>query len=198
MEKESTKNYDDSNIFSNELLQAIEEKEDKRRKNKTITALKRMIDGEPKNVNPLKEIPEPQMRLFGFSGVFKSAFFDTEDELLEYVKSNNTTLGDVCIIEYLGNVAGRSDVIRKNNRNGKKVFYTAVDEDGYGIYNHERSVYKGEFVWEYSHGSISEMYSAFRDRGITFEDDIYAKIAERNQQLLKMCRENSLFGMGKE
>lgn len=163
---------------------------------KTATILKRMIDGEPKNVNPLKEIPEPQMRLFGFSGAFKSAFFDTEEELLEYVQKNDTSFGDVCIIEYLGNVAGCSDVIRKVKRNGKKVLYTAVDEDGYGIYNYERSVYRNEFIWEYSHGSISEMYSAFRDRGITFEDDIYAKITERKQQLLKLCREENLFNMG--
>ena len=52
-----------------------------------------MYDGEPKNINPLTEIPEPQMRLYGFWGAFKSAFFDTEAELIEYVKTHNTQFG---------------------------------------------------------------------------------------------------------
>lgn len=186
-----TKNYDELKIFSEDLLYAIDE-------NKTASILKRMFDGDPKNVNPLKEMPEPQMRLYGFSGAFKSAFFDTEEELIEYVKTHDTSFGDVCVIEFLGNVAGRSDVIREIYRGGKKVLYVACDEDGYGIYNHERSVYRGEFIWEYNHGSIREMYSAFRDRGITFENDVYAKIDERKQKIMQMCREKNLFNMGKK
>lgn len=184
-----------NNIFSNDLLQALNKKKEE---NKTTTTLKRMIDGEPKNVDPLKEIPEPQMKLFGFSGAFNSVYFDTEEELIEYVKNNDTTFGNICVIEYLGEVANCKDVIREINKNGREVLYTAVDEDGYGIYNRERSIYRGEFVWEYNHGRIKEMYSAFRNRGITFENDVYAKIDERNNRLLKMCREKNLFGMGKE
>ena len=113
-------------------------------------------------------MPQSQMRLYGFSGFIKSAFFDTEEELIEWIKNNNTSIGDVCIIDYLGNVAGRDDVIRLTYKNGKSDLCVACDEDGYGIYNNDRSIYKGVFVWEYNHGSISEMYSAFRDRGITF------------------------------
>ena len=189
------KNYDDSKMFSDDLLNVIDGKKDS---NKTTTIFKKMVDGEPKNIDPLKEIPEPQMRLYGFSGAFKSAFFDTEEELIEYVKNHNTDFGNICIIEFLGNVAGQSDVIGEIYRSGRKVLYTAVDEDGYGIYNRERSRYRGEFVWEYNHGNIREMYSAFRDRGIIFEDDVYAKIDERNQKILKMCRENNLFNCGKK
>jgi len=77
------------------------------------------------------------------------------------------------------------------------MFYTAVDENGYGIYNFERSVYWGKFTWEYCHGSIRELYKPFRDRGIVFENDIYVKQDGKNKQLLRLCRENNLFGMGK-
>lgn len=34
------------------------------------------------------------------------------------------------------------------------------------------------------------MYSAFRDRGISFENDIYAKISERNKNLLSLLEQN--------
>ena len=156
---------------------------------KTSSLLKKFCDGEPKNVNPLTEIPEPQMRLYGFSGAFNSAFFDTEEELNEWVKNHNTEFGDICIIDYLGKVAGRNDVIRKNYKDGKSKLYAACDNYGYGIYNFERSIYRGEFVWEYSYGSLREMYSAFRDRGITFNNDIYDKIDKKYQKILELCRE---------
>ena len=182
----NNRDLDDTKMFSDELIDAVESKKEENEVGKII---KRMCDGEPKNINPLTEIPEPQMRLYGFSGAFKSAFFDTEAELIEYVKTHNTQFGSICVMEYLGNVAGRSDVIRLTYKSGKQVLYTSVNEDGYGIYNNERSIYRGEFVWEYSHGSISEMYSAFRDRGIVFEDDTYAKIEERNRRIFEMFEE---------
>ena len=180
-------NKDDSKLFSDDLVSTLETKE------KDITTgelLKRLFNGEPKNINPLTEIPQSQMRLYGFSGFLKSAFFDTEEELIEWIKNNNTSIGEVCIIDYLGNVAGRDDVIRLTYKNGKSDLCVACDEDGYGIYNNDRSIYKGVFVWEYNHGSISEMYSAFRDRGITFENDIYGKVEERNKKIFEMINNN--------
>ena len=137
------------------------------------------------------------MRLYGFSGVFKSAFFDTEAELIEYFKSHNTQFGSICVMDYLDNVAGCSDVIRLTYKSGKQVLYTSVDEDGYGKYNHERSIYSGEFVWEYNHGSIREMYSAFRDRGIVFEEDTYAKIDGYYKKIMDMCEEIEIFSGNK-
>lgn len=179
--------FDNTKIFSDELLSAVESKKEE---NKMEKLSKEFVDGKPKNVNPLTEIPEPQMRLYGFSGAFKSAFFDTEAELMEYVKTHNTQFGNICVMDYLGTVADRSDVIRLTYKSGKQVLYTFVDEDGYGVYNNERSTYSGEFVWEYNHGTISEMYSAFRNRGIVFENDTYAKFEERNRRIFEMLGES--------
>ncbi|MBQ7141222.1 MAG: hypothetical protein IJO32_06950 [Bacilli bacterium] len=192
--KENKRDLDDTKMFSDELIDTVEKKQEE---NNMGQLLKEFVDGKPKNINPLTEIPEPQMRLYGFSGAFKSAFFDTEEELIEYVKTHNTQYGNICVMEYLGNVADRSDVIRLTYKSGKSVLYTSVDEDGYGIYNNERSIYRGEFVWEYNHGSIREMYSAFRDRGIIFENDTYAKIDEYHKNIRAMCEERQIF-TGKE
>lgn len=162
------------------LLQTLPNEELMRR---TASIMKRITDGEPVNNNPLTRMPESEMRLYGIFGTY----FETQEELENYCQEKGYSLDKTCILDYLRSVAGRSDVIRITYKDGRSRLYTAVDEDGYGIYNHERSVYRGEFVWEYSHGKISEMYSAFRDRGIVFEDDIYGKIEERNKQLL-MCK----------
>ncbi len=178
---------DDSKIFSDELLETLDSKKEE---NTVGNILKRMFNGEPKNVNPLTEIPKPQMRLFGFFGAFNSVYFDTEEELIEWLKNHNIDFGNICVMDYLGTVAGRSDVIRLTYKNDKSILYTACDEDGYGIYNAERSTYRGEFVWEYNYGSISDEYAAFRDRGIVFENDIYGKIEERNRKIMAMFEES--------
>ena len=172
----------DNQLFSKELIDIINSKKDEKHLN-----MIQCIDGEPKNVNPLKEIPQSQMKLYGFSGIYKNIFFDTESELLEYVKNNKLGYGNVCIMDFLGNVAGCNDVIRLTYIDGNEELYTAVNEEGYGKYNSKRSFYKGEFVWEFNHGSIREMYSAFRDRGIVFENDVYAKIDEGYKRVMQMC-----------
>lgn len=160
--------------------------------------MKRMCDGKLINKNPLTKIPPSQMVLYGLSEVFESAYFYTKVELEEYVKTNDTSFGYTCVIEYLGSVVGRSDVIRLISKNCKPMLLTVCDGDGYGIYNEERSIYFGKFVWEYNNGDIKDLYSVFRDRGIVFENDIYGKLAEQDRKLFQMCREKNLFNMGKK
>ena len=157
--------------------------------------LKRLFDGEPKNINPLKNFPEPEMRLFEICG----HYFETKEELKKYCQSEGLSIKDACILEYFRNIAGRRDVIKSSKiSNGRTMLYTVVDEDGYAMYNNERSIYRGEFIWEYNHGSISDFYKEFRDRGIVFENDIYAEIRERHQRIMKMCKEQNLFNQGKK
>lgn len=111
----------------------------------TDNILKRFCDGEPVNKNPLTEIPQPEMQLYYING----HYFDTLNDLREYCSSKGISMDDFDIVSYLRNCAGHSDVIMKKYRNGKIMFWTAVDEDGYGMYDNESSIYRGEFVWDY-------------------------------------------------
>ena len=167
--------------------------EDKELLKRTSNSLKRIFDGEPKNINPLKELPKPQIEIYCFEGFFNLVYFDTKKELKKYKKNNDTSMGNICTIQYLGNVAGRSDVIKIKYESGKKILCTAIDSDGYAVYNEERSTYKGEFVWEFEYGNLKSKYTALRDRGIVFENDIYVKIEERTKELLKKLREDKKF-----
>lgn len=125
------------------------------------------------------EKPSSEMRLFGIRG----AYFDSKEELESYCENKGFSINDAHILEYIRHFANRSDVIKVIDKYGSR-FYTAVDEDGYGIYNHERSI--KEFIWEFHHGHIKDLYSPFRDRGIIFENDIYEDIAKKNKQLKKI------------
>jgi hypothetical protein len=172
------------------LSKAIQDDEFMEKASSSIT---RMIDGNPVNINPLSEIPNPEMRLY----FIDENYFESIDELLMYCRMNKLSTKGLNIIDYFRSLAGCSDVIRKSNSE-ISILYTAVDEDGYGLYNDKRSIYRGEFIWEYNHGSIRELYKPFKERGIIFDNDVYGKIDERNQHILKYCRENNLFNMGKK
>ena len=159
----------DDIVFSNESLE------------KSGKIFKKIVNGEPKNVNPLKTYPKSQMTLYGIYG----HYFETEKELQEYCKKSNFPFDKTYILEFLGNVAGKKDVIRESNRTGRFALYTVIDEDGYAVYNKDRSFYRGEFVWEYNYGDIREMYKAFRDKGIEFENDVYKKVDDLYQKIFK-------------
>ncbi len=166
--------------------------QDKKLCQKTSDLLKKMVDGEPVNKNPIKEIPNPELRLYTIA----NNIFETIDELLHYCRINNKSIEGLRVLDYYRQFAGCSDVIRSQDCYMTN-FYTAVDEDGFGVYNNERSIYRGEFIWEYEYGSIKSMYKIFRDKGIIFENDIYAKEEEKMQHILKYCKENNLFNIGK-
>ena len=108
----------------------------------TSKLLDRFCDRAPVNKNPLIEIPNPEMRLYHID----NNYFEFIDELLHYCRINNKSTKDLKILDYYREFAGCSDVIKNQDCN-TIMFYTAVDEDGYGMYNNERSIYRGEFTW---------------------------------------------------
>lgn len=156
---------------------------DKKFIKKVDLLITKMIDGKPVNINPLPELPIPEMRLY----FVDENYFESLDELLTYCRINKISKKELNIIDYFRNLAGHSDVIRRSNSK-TSMLYTAVDEDRYGLYNNKRSIYRGEFIWEYNHGSIRELYEPFKEREINFDNDVYGKIDERNQHILKLHR----------
>ena len=184
-----------TNGFSQELLDIVAEKEKESQENlhKTGETLINMFNGgKPKNVDPLTEIPEPQMKLFGYSNFLGNySFYGTEEELIEYLKNNkcNMTYGSVSIIEYMGNMAGRSDVIRQTDIKGKQSLVKVATEDHISTYSHKRSCHQGTFIWEGNPGDLRAEYMAFRERGIILENDVYAEEDERYNILIQMMEE---------
>ena len=140
-----------------------------------------LMEHAPVNKNPLTDIPQPEMCIY----CVQDFSFDTEEELVDYCKREGISLNESYILDYFRNLANRNDVIRKTKKDGIFTFYVAIEENGYGVYNYERSIYKWEFWFEFEYGSLDQMYLEFRNRGIVFENDVYEKIAKEDQQILK-------------
>lgn len=123
------------------------------------------------NINPLSELPNPIIRLYGFSGIDKSVYFDTENELIEYASTHNITYGVFCILDYLGDLAGKSNVIRKTYDDGYFKLYSPIDNDSCYSYNYEKSYCCGEYIWNKIEGNLNDEFLAFCRRDLSFDID---------------------------
>lgn len=123
------------------------------------------------NINPLNELPKPVIRLYGFSGIYGSVYFDTEKELIEYAKTHSITYGVFCILDYLGDLAGKSNVIRKTYDDGYFKLYSPIDNDSCYSYNYEKSYCCGEYIWNKIEGNLNDEFLAFKRRGFKFDID---------------------------
>ena len=115
-------------------------------------------------------------------------YFDSLDQIKNYINSYGLNNTPILTVEYLGEAANKSDVFKVTNYGNNYKLYTACDEGGYGIYMHEESIKDDRFVWRYLYGDIKKMYSAFRDREIIFNNDIYKKIEDSNKKTLRLIQ----------
>ncbi len=156
---------------------------------KSVRLLTELLNGSYVGIDPLTEIPDSQMTIYGIREAFKKmVFFDTKEETEVYAKRKGIDVNNIKTFEYLGSVAGREDVIRKTTVSGETEFLVAIDEDGYGSYDKERSVWQNKFIWKYVHGNIKDIYDAFKARGQKLKEDRCGQIEEENQRLLELTK----------
>ncbi len=153
---------------------------------KSAILMKKIFGEESINSNPLKNIPNYEMRLYFING----NYFEFMDDAINYCRANNMSKKRLIILDYFREFAGFSDVIRRKDCNTEK-FFSVVNEDNFCVYNNEKSICCGEFIWENKDGNIREMYEPFRKNGIVFEDDIYLKQDKKMQRILSLCKETS-------
>ena len=105
-------------------------------------------------------------------------YLNTKEELDTFITNPKNKIIELYKLEYIKNFALKQDVIKKTNFDGKEKYLTAIDRYGYAIYNPERSKKSNKFIWEYQYGSLKDIYEEFRNRGITFENNVYLKLEE--------------------
>lgn len=133
-----------------------------------------------KNIEKIiNDIQDSKIRLYVFYNVIKNEYFDTEDELLKWLRSNNNLEGNSCIVEYLGELFGRSDVIRITYYNAPAKYVVATSEDSYDIFNEQRSYLQNEYIWEYNKGDLRDIYKELKNRGIVFQNNAFVESKKR-------------------
>ena len=132
--------------------------------------------------NPLLEADNVEMKLYV---VDYYEVVDNEIDLINYILSKKANKKYIRQVEYLRYFADKSDVIKITDLSNNIKYCSAINCDYYAIYDEEESINKGEYVWNYELGDIRDLYDEFRKRGISFENDIYKKIDEINNNNIK-------------
>ncbi len=73
--------------------------------------------------NPLTELPNFQIKLYGILGLTPSIFYETQEQQDKYITENEIpTFAEIGTIEYLGRVAQRKGVIKKQIKMGNMTY----------------------------------------------------------------------------
>lgn len=112
-------------------------------------------------INKKVDMPESKMRLYACIGAFNCEFFDSVENLKEYVSVVGTEYGQICTLDYLGNVGEIPNVIKLTDVNGN-----------YILLEKERG--------------LRQIYSAFRERGAFENEDENLKTTEDNDSKQKV------------
>ena len=136
---------------------------------------------EPINEGPLIEFPESQMTLYGYKKGTIKYFFDTEEQRQEYIKKYQKD-GELklFIVDFIGNMADRYNVIKYTENNGKPKFVAEKSTAFVDVYNEEESNKTGEFIWDIGLGGyvgISDIHTAFKLRGIELHQATYCALS---------------------
>lgn len=131
--------------------------------------------------------------LYVFLGEYSTKFFESESECIKYYEESCEPFASICIIEYIGNFAGKNDVIGYRDVTGEHYLAACDCKSYYDYLPNENN--PDVFCWQQVDGSIEWLYKMFRDKGIVFKNDIYAQIEEENQKLIKVIRQafNTLY-----
>ena len=156
---------------------------------------KRFVDGEEVGKDPLTDIPEPKMVLYG-TNIFSPYSFFTLGGLQDFLEEQGEEFEEYFVLEYLGDMAGREDVIRVTyiDERGERVhYYTPTAAEHYGKYDHERSVYRGEHIWEGHDGNyLKEFFDMLKEHGLVMKNDYWAKEAALINWMCECARKDGL------
>lgn len=131
-----------------------------------------------------------QQRLYRVNcNLLVAELFDSEEKLLQYIEGNQSKLeNSICvsisILDFVGDFVGRQDVIRVVSSTGEFYFCTTVDDEHYAVYNKKRGQ-EGQPIWELEFGSMKDIYTAFRNKGIIFQNDVFAKSDSLYEQIMR-------------
>jgi hypothetical protein len=136
---------------------------------------------QPIKEGSLIEFPESQMTLYGYKKGTVKYFFDTEEQRQEYIDKYPKDIAlKLFIVDFIGDMADRYNVIKYTENNGKPKFVAEKSIAFVDVYNEEESNKTGEFIWDMGLGSyvgISDIHTAFKLRGIELHQATYCALS---------------------
>lgn len=131
--------------------------------------------------------------LYVYFGEFSNNYFESEKECNDYYEKSSDPFAYVGVIEYFSQFEGKDDVIKLTYREDNEYKECIISAcDGVSYYAYQSNAYENSndtSHWQNVVGTAEWMYVAFRNKGIIFKNDIYAKAREEQKKFVKILEQ---------
>ena len=161
----------------------LNQEKEKYEKADIYTQLQYLYYMRKQNVNG-KPIKDSEKLLYRYKCGKSFIYFQTEYELVSYLKKHSQGLRNISIIDYIGEFENKDDVIRIIGLTSTR-FVVDKNINEHFEYNIPRSTYEQSPVWVTEEGNIHELILELKKIGQEFKQDA---IDQENLRLLKLVR----------
>lgn len=111
-------------------------------------------------------LPIDTISFYCIKDPFNANVFDTEEEAFNYLKQENPMYYEKYIVEYIGDINGKIDVLRENQvGNGKSRLVSLNDANSYYVYN------ESDQKWELFVGNMERVRPLFEKLELLQEEE---------------------------
>lgn len=115
----------------------------------------------------------PIVRIYCYKDSLGIRIFEDEEDLLYYYSKYAIKDSEVYVSEFLGDVLGNTDVIRRIFIDGSYQICSVRSLESYSLLDLEKFLSTGLLSWNIVFGSLRDDVLAFKKRGIQFKDEVY-------------------------
>ncbi len=133
--------------------------------------------------NLFSDIPKADLRIYGVDNFSSGIYFLNEVDLYHAIANYEIPFwSNIIVLEYYQEYAGRKDVIKKIDKEGKMGIYAIESTNELRILDIPASLEVKSYVWKIIPGNLKKEYGVLRNLGITFTHDLYQE-EEKLQEL---------------
>ena len=139
-----------------------------------------IVNSDPLNKSSLEN---SKITMYGVNTGFQTKLFKTKKERDKFIKKENPKVQLTYQYDYLGNVAGKNNVIKEKDEYGSSRLI-AVDgnyNNSYYVYNYKKSKEIGEYSWNHYYDEFNEKYIICQ----TLLENIQEKEEEQTKKKIK-------------
>ena len=135
--------------------------------------------------NLFRNEKQPDLRIYGVDNFSSGVYFLNEADLYHAVANYEIPFwSNIIVLEYYQEYAGRKDVIKKTDKEGKMGIYAVESTNELRLLDIPASMEQRSYIWKIISGNLRKEYGVLRNIGITFTQDLYQE-EEKLQELQK-------------
>ena len=124
--------------------------------------------------NLFKNETKPDLRIYGVDNFASGVYYLNEADLYHAIASYEISFwSKIIMLEYYKEYAGKQDVIKKTNKDGKMGIYAVESTNELRLLDILASMENKTYIWKIVPGNLRKEYAILKNLGINFTKDLY-------------------------